>query len=378
MRFKNITELFNKGYNEIQDFFSNCEVIEKINAHYVKVTIQSPTSVICKKGTGEEITLVDMVLNKMWANFHEDWFCISSNPAFKEFAKEYVGCTLCMYYFPVHNPLGTEYDFHTQRCYVINQVYDNQYQRELSLDLAFNELSRNLGVSGKTDIYGRYTILKNKKLKFNDDIRKVIENYNSSTIITDIINNIDKTNIIAKNKENADIILKYEKQQYQITSTDTSDSCGTLDNKERSSYEFVLCDFVKFFMSNNMMVKLRGTYINIVCYLFNEYITKHEALTGYIEKNVDPENLEPPHIGYKHGDFISIAYGVNPLTVSLCDNPLYRNIFKLLLANLKIFKKAKFCIYMNPEQVGSLNTIVKAISIVKTDNYYSHKKKSRI
>lgn len=353
-----------------------------MNCHYVKVKINSPNNVVCCKSSGEPVTQTDIILNGMWRYFMEDWSYIMNNPGFKLFAKQYKGCILGIYYLPNHNPLGTEYDFPTKRCYIINQCYDTYNQAELSLGMVFRYLNKCMGV-GVTDIDGNYMIRPINELKFNSQkLSELCSSLDSKQLtdsdILDAIDLSDTSVIFAKDKKKLSLVLKRQNQCYQIMPDDATDSCLTTDYKERASYEFVLCDFIKFFNERNMIKKLRGSYRNIVCYLFNEYIIEWEKPTGYVMHNITPESITPPHVGYDHKDSIIPTYVPNTLTLKLCnEHILYRNIFKLLLANLKVMKSPKYCVYMNNEQIGTLNTIVQAISIIQTDSTPLTSKKKR-
>lgn len=372
MRFKNIDDLIACPPDNIRSYLKDCKVFEKINTHYVKIHIISPDNIICCKANGDRVTQIDIILNGMWRHFIEDWSYIKNNPGFRLFAKHYKGCIFGMYYFPNHNPLGTEYSFPTERCYLMNQCYDTYSHAELSISIVYKFLKKCMGVM-VTDMDKRYTLIPVEELKFDDS--RLDNLLDSDEVLTGsgIVNCLyddDEQPIMSKDRclDNLAVVLKSGHRCYEILPETTTDSCKVADYKERSSYEFVLCDFVKFFNERNMIGKLRGTYRNIVCYLFNEYITSWEKPSGYIKHNVNPEFIMPPHVGYDHKDSIIPAYVPNTLTRKLCDeNLLYRNIFKLLLANLKTMKSPKYCVYMNNEQIGALNTIVQAILIIQTD-----------
>lgn len=382
MRFRSIDELLCKSPDEIYEFLKDCTVVEKMNTHYIKINIISPNNVVCCKFTGEPVTQTDIILNGMWRHFMEDWSYIRNNPGFKQFAKQYKGCIIGMYYIPCHNPLGTEYDFPASRCYIINQCYDTYNRSEMSTFMAYRCLKQHMGVT-TTDIDKRYIIKENKTFELSLPKLESFIQENRQFSVSDILDLIkfNESDIIAKNKdpESLSLILRNGKTAYEITGKESTDSCHITDVKERSSYEFVLCDFIRFFNERNMISRLRGSYRNIVCYLFNEYIMSWEKQSGYIKHNVVPESICPPHVGYDHGDSIIPTYVPNMLTLDLCnEDVMYRNIFKLLLANLKIMKYPKYCVYLNKEQIGALNTIVQAISIISTDTtpFQKRKKKS--
>lgn len=175
---------------------------------------------------------------------------------------------------------------------------------------------------------------------------------------------------IDKNINDVSLVFRYDNKYFQINKEVHQYNS---DSHEYSSYEFVLCDFLDFWKKEHerLIPNIRGTYRNIICYLFNEYITTRECIFHNIENNVNTEALEPMRFGYDHGDLIIPSYVPNLKSITLCKHHLYRNIFKILLVNLQIFKKFKYCVYMSKEQVREFNNIAKTINQLKA-GYNAH------
>ena len=131
---------------------------------------------------------------------------------------------------------------------------------------------------------------------------------------------------------------------------------------EKSSYEFLLCDFIAYTKNCNYIDKIGTSYVKSVCALFNDYILNYEKINHNVEHNINPENIKNPYLG----DQQQIGYDFIPdsVTENLCkESELYENIFKVLLANLRKGKDDTHCIYMNRRQVADWNMITKNIKV---------------
>ena len=141
--------------------------------------------------------------------------------------------------------------------------------------------------------------------------------------------------------------------------------CNKRENRvasaEKSQYEFLLLDFIKFWNNTeNIEHFLDNNYIKTVCNLYNLYISQ-ERKSGVIEKNIDPNSLQSPCIGKR----FDICYINIPdeQTINNCkESELYKNIFKILLVNLKRMKNENHCILMNNRTTEQWNDIVRTIT----------------
>lgn len=357
MKLYPVSKLINSvSKSEFISIMKKCIFEEKFDTHYVKVKILGSKKIVCCKSDGRAVTSEDIILNKMWSDYVEDFAYLQTTQEFQDFIKENVGCTLGLFYFPCHKPINIKYNFKSDRLYILHQIYDNyeKYEKLLSHNIHPN-------IHMPTDF---------------SNIDKGFEIYYPeyhyiSEPMADILYDTCKWEPTLKNSwcENIDdieYIFHYKNRYYQISNNKEYNIKP--EHTERSSYEFVLCDFINFFNQFNIE-QLRGSYKQIVCTCFNAYIENWEKTTNYINNNVDASALLPPHIGYMHPDNIKPPYITNPKTLALCnESELYKNIFKILLANLKSIKKKKYCVYMNDKQIKQMNNIVKAIKNIKTED----------
>lgn len=152
-------------------------------------------------------------------------------------------------------------------------------------------------------------------------------------------------------------IFKWKKNNYQILFSKPEKI-----EIEKSSYEFLLCDFIAYTKNCNYIDKIGTSYVKSVCALFNDYILNYEKINHNVEHNINPENIKNPYLG----DQQQIGYDFIPdsVTENLCkESELYENIFKVLLANLRKGKDDTHCIYMNRRQVADWNMITKNIKV---------------
>ena len=121
-------------------------------------------------------------------------------------------------------------------------------------------------------------------------------------------------------------------------------------------------DFIRFWdeLEDVDRFNTAGDYVKTVCALFNEYINNGEKYTHKIENNIDETSLEPPCLGTRFD--MGLEYVPDNTTRELCtEKVLYKNIFKVLLVNLKKPKKVQHCLLMNQDKVEQWNSIVKTI-----------------
>ena len=135
-----------------------------------------------------------------------------------------------------------------------------------------------------------------------------------------------------------------------------------MEKPEKSQYEFLLCDFIRYCKATNYVNKISNKYTKTVSNLFNDYIINWEQKNKTIEHNIEASGIENPNEGKRFD--IGYSYIADQITKSLCEsNILYKNIYKVLLASLRRGKDSKHCIYMSNKQVDDWNSIMKNIKI---------------
>lgn len=346
---KNIENIKEHSAKYIKDFMLNCCIEEKIDTHYVSIEIITKNEIRIKKANGKEIDRVDLILNSMWNKLFLDWnYLLISN---KEWFEKHVGYVFKLFYFPCEKPINTLYDkdlrYIFDYTYYNDQIYD---VRKVLSDMKFPDVY-------KVD----YKCLLNKvsvssiRALYQHHINKLLNDKESfSDVFTRLIK--DDSKIYAVEKPEG-YIFKYNKKIYQIENEKPE-----VEQQEKSSYEFLLSDFIKFSKMHNYSDKIVSSYTKTVCNLFNNYIINCEKINHTIENNIDIKGIESPYLGEKFD--IGYEYIPDQVTKELCkESELYRNIFKVLLANLRKGKDITHCIFLTKKEVDDWNMIMKSIKI---------------
>lgn len=342
----NIKNISTHTQKYIHDFMCNCTIEEKIDTHYITIDIISKNDIQIKKANGDEITRVDLILNSMWNNLFLDWnyLKLSNN----EWFSLHVGYTIKMFYFPCDTPLLTKYNSNIR--YIFDRVIFNNIDlepQEVLSDLKFPNVY-------KIDYKCFQNKIDNPETIFNTYIKTIINTIESIPEVFRML--IDKTSKLFAVENPEGYIYKYNNKIYQDVDN------NRIINREKSSYEFLLANFIQYCKTHNYLDKINQSYIKTVCNLFNDYIINNEKINHIIEKNIDIDSIENPNLGQKFE--IGYEYIPDQITKTLCkESELYKNIFKVLLANLRKGKDFKHCILLNKKQVDDWNIIMKNIKI---------------
>ena len=346
---KDIEKIKEYSAKYIKDFMLNCTIEEKIDTHYVIVDVVSKNEIKIRKSNGKEIDRVDLILNSMWGKLFLDWnYLLVSN---KDWFENHIGYGIKMFYFPCDKPINTQYSEDIR--YIFDYVYfnDQVFDPESILkDIKFPTVYK---VDYKCFL--KKNSVSSIRALYQHHIKKLLDGTEKcSSVFRRLISDDSKVYAIG---EPEGYIFKYKKKIFQI-----SNNKNEVEKQEKSSYEFLLSDFIKFSKMHNYGDKIVSSYTKTVCSLFNNYIINGEKVNKTIENNINIEGIENPYVGTKFD--IGFEYIPDQVTKELCkESELYKNIFKVLLANLRKGKDITHCIFLSKKEVDEWNTMMKAIKI---------------
>jgi hypothetical protein len=341
---KDIEQIKEHNKKYIQEFMQNCTIEEKIDTHYVTIDIISYNAIQIKKANGNEIDRVDLILNSMWNKLFLDWNYLKLSN--KIWFAGHIGYTIKMFYFPCEQPLSTKYK-DPQIRYIFDRVIYNNVDLDPKMvlePLVFPDVY-------KVDYKCLLCKRNDAQTYVDNEIQKLLSGEKTSSEVFRGLIDFENSKIYGENPEG--YIFKYNKKLYQTIINNI-----VKEDTEKTSYEFVLADFIKYCKVHNYIDKINQSYVKTICNLFNDYIINGEKETHVIENNVDSDSLTNPYIGAKFD--IGYEYIPDQVTKALCqESELYKNIFKILLASLRKGKDSKHCEYLSRKQVDDWNNIMK-------------------
>lgn len=327
----------------IEKFLRQCKIEEKIDAYYVSIKIMSRSMLKFYKGNREEISREDLILNSMWSSLIKDWNMFRQ--ANESWFSSHVGYSVNVFYLPVRKPMLTEYINGVR--YIVASVTETSGTRT-PVSASDFDMTKEFGITFQKDV------VKYRDADYKEVARKIKENPDdAASIISDEIIDWTGSDIFADSFPEGFVLRYNSKQIYQMT---FSESSARNVRAEKSQYEYLLTDFIRWWEQNSKVAGLvYGDYIKSVCDVFNFYI-ENEKETSKIKDNIETESLEAPCFGERFP--MCYKYVPSEKTVELCmEDPLYENIFKILLVNLKRKKKIEHCVLMDKRSVEKWNDI---------------------
>lgn len=318
---KDISEIYKKSEKIQKEFFENCTIEEKIDAHYITIEISSKDKLKFYKSDKKEIDKVDLIVNDMWGKLLNDWLYIMFSN--KEYMEHHIGYKFSMFYLPTSKPLQTVYKKGIR--YIISRIEFNKKQYNI------NEFINSI--------------------KYDKTKYLIVEHYKNLKCVDGEKYPLDKRYCLF---DDVSVIYRYKKLIYQKDYTKHIDI-----NKSKAPYEYILIDFLKFMKNRN--IKTYISYTSEVCALFNNYILNFFD-KNKILKNISEKDLEPSYLGEKPK--INYEYIPSILTKTICQSDkLYENIFKILIVNLRKYKNYKNCILLSKKQCEEWHQLVNKIQI---------------
>ncbi len=345
---RDIKELKNHSEKFIEDFLRECTIKEKIDAYYVSVEIRTKR-LIFKKSSKKVIERTDMILNSMYGRMVKDFelFRLSNEQWFSA----HRGYTIYMFFLPCRKPILTEYISGTN--YIIDRIEapDGRFLNDDEID-DFCQLSQ----CDKFGIKKLCEINKMSELDYSNIVKDIKQG--NETWIDEFVN-FSSSEIFAANLPEGYIFRYGKKYIFQFLFEKEKNNEQRVGQTEKAQFEYLLIDFINYWDNiddiNSILVS--NDYTKTVCQLFNKYINECEKYTHKIENNVDEMSLEAPCVGTRFD--LGYEYIPDSTTKSLCAKKvLYKNIFKILLANLSRKKEHKHCILLNKDKVEKWNEIV--------------------
>ena len=326
----------------LAEFFEKATVEEKIDAFYIQIEIRRQSLVFRK--SGHKLTGVDLILNADYSTLMMEWEMLRH--VNQDWFREHIGYTLSMFFIPVPKPLTVEYPSNVR--YIIDRVSRWKHNEDVKETMKGLNMLDEFCVKFKT-------LLSRKQ---NVQYMSLANRFKIGSITPDelIANLADTSTIFAVGRPEGFIIKMGKKHIFQTAKTESR----AIDTSERTQYEYLLIDFSSFWNSIHDIYALIGNsdYVHIVCTLFNAYYEWQQAKP--LKNSIDSSGIEPPCLGYKpETGFKNIP---NIKTVQICKKSrLMENAFKVLLVNLRKYKRPENCVLMSESHIAAWNSIVKTL-----------------
>jgi hypothetical protein len=329
----------------LADFFKNATIEEKIDAFYIQIEIRRQSLVFRK--SGHKLTGVDLILNADYSTLMKEWEMLRH--VNQDWFQEHIGYTISLFFLPVPKPLTVEYPSDVR--YIVDRV------SRWKVDEDIKDTMTNLNMLDEFCVRFKHELIKKPSSdpSFYLEFAKRFKNGHVSDdeLIATLV---ETSTVFAVDKPEGFIIKMGKKHIFQTASPEHH----TVDMSERTQYEYLLIDFSSFWNSIDDIYGLIGNsdYVHIVCTLFNAYY--EWQLTKPLKDSIDASGIEPPCLGYKpETGFKNIP---NMKTVQICKRSrLMENAFKVLLVNLRKYKRPEHCVLMTENHIAAWNSIVKTL-----------------
>ncbi len=345
---KSLDDIRKRGKEYQRRFLEGCMMTEKVNAFVFHVKVISVKAVRISKGNHKDISTEDIILNSMWRNpIKEIREIFISDP---NFMRNHLGEVFSFFYFPVSNPLGTEYKNEGFR-YVLSFVRDKNgkplspsriMEIQQHLSVLSDELVCPYGIymrlngfdfEGHMDIHFAFDRYMKSELSAKEFVKEILER----NACTDMRGWLDDRILAEKPSEAEGYLFRYGNDVYQVIMKEPIRR-NVPDN--RLSFEFFIHDFCAFLWDDDgWREQMHSTnYVKNVCTLFLRYTDMYYNRDTFDSYGVKAEDLMSPSNGYYGGTCYD--YIPNTKVREMCMNdPMMDSIFKVLLNGLRKTRK---------------------------------------
>lgn len=359
---KNLAKFIERPVSFQKNFLQNCTVYEKISAYYIHVKVTSKTTIKFYKSNNKEIDIVDIILNKMWQTPINDFtkMFLSS----ESFMEKSVGLTYSFFFFPVSKPINIEYDLENEGGeyrYILDNIrMENGQIINIGYIKDFIEIDTEHLIREKGICLGNLNITLTTK-----DLKTLIKEKDDSKLQDWIEKWIDSTHICAKGGlENCEgFVLKYKDEVYQLSFTSSTE----IQDSNKLALEIFTHNFIEFVSQINFADCLStNNYVSNVSNIFLKYcywVQNNPDKNLFTYYHIKESDLRAPTFGWYPGTYFELI--PNKTVRELCqNNPLYDNIFKILLNGLQKEKRNnRNALIMTMEDVEVWNSLVKVFSV---------------
>lgn len=349
---RSVEELKKETPRAAAEFLRRCKVEEKLDAYYFTTEVRSKKTLAFVKSSGRIVDKTDLVLNEMWQRLVNDWtYFRLANP---EWFEKRVGWKVHAFYFPCRKPVLTEYKPGVS--YVVDRLENgSEAFMDPEPEMGGMEFLDKFGIRFKKTLK---TLPVEKELE--DEISRVWKDGGSVSelLLKSYLDPSAKDDLYASDEPEGYVLKGGRRKTYQIALH--PEECRTA-SAEKSQYEYFLADFEKYWASlDDIGQFLSRDYVKTVCNLFDGYVAA-EPPDGGIESELTAESLEGPCVGKRFG----LCYENVPdaETARLCrESDLRRNMFKILLVNLRRPKDPAKTMLMSPKEAAAWNDIVDTLA----------------
>jgi len=358
---KNITK---SEFNYIKNH--EITIYEKLDMFYFNVLLTENNTTILKSNH-HIIDKIDRIVNSTYSTIN-DFVESNINTNKKEIINKFGECIIGFFYCPVEKPVNIDYSSsHLVNKFILGNIkslLDNKKIEENGyLDIEYFKSDKyqvfpypEFGFIGKleSDTYGKklFESYINNEISDQEFIKFICD---PSTLYLNTDPYLDKRTYSGLNPNEIEgIILKTDKFSFQVL--------NNYDNSQFESkvdyYDRLLKDFINWYVFSNISIDITKDYIDSVSQIFIEYVNNSNFLKNY---RYDANTLSPSINSY----IADLDYSLinNDMVKVICKyNELYKNIYRILIHNLRYKKSPKESKFLKENDFKLWNELVDKIN----------------